>query len=142
MENVLHAHHVTLKTKIAKQLTGPNVDAFLVNLSIACADAMEVVAKMATPTTTSAQEALLGGCNTAYTVVLKKEVAVGLMADMKALPGCEWFDFAKLPPKTDTDRDAAQLQDKGAEAALNPKVISFNAVTGKPENKHMSATKE
>ena len=142
MESVLHAHHVTLKPKIAEHQPGLNVNDFLVNLSIACADAMEVVAKMATPTTTSAQEALLDGCYTAYTAKLGAEAAVGIMKDMKALPGCEWFDFAAVAAKTDKDKNATQLQDKGAHDILNPKVISFNAVTGQPENKQMSQTQQ
>ena len=138
MQDVLHAHHVTLRSNIAKLMTGEAVELFLTNISIQCARSMEVVSKMPTPTTTSAQEALLEACHTAYAISFEKEAAVGLMADMKALHG--WFDFDKLPPQTASDKNAAHLQDQEAEAALNPQVISFNEVTGQPENRQMSAT--
>ena len=84
MEESLHNHYVTLRSKIVDLLGGLRedkttpknaaaVDGLLANISIQCARAMYVVTKDKDPTVKKGQEALLQGCQAAYKATLPED---------------------------------------------------------------------
>ena len=151
MEDLLHQHYVTLRSGIVDLLGGwedddkktprnaPAVDGFLTNVSIQCAGQMSVVSKMNTPTEAKTREALLLGCRAAYKVTFEEADVTTLMQRVKAKH--DWFDFATLPASTNA-KAAAAAQAKAGEAESKPRVITFNEVTGVPENEQATNTKE
>ena len=151
MEDLLHQHYVTLRSGIVDLLGGwedddkktpknaDAVDGLLTNVSIQCAGTMSVVSKMNTPTEAKTREALLLGCKAAYKATLKEADVTTLMTRVKEQHA--WFDFATLPKSTDANA-AAAAQAKGGAAESKPRVITFNAVTGAPENEQATTEKE
>ena len=150
MEGVLHTHYVTLRSQIVDLLGGflegkttpknaAAVEALLANISIQTACAMYFVTKEKEQTATKGREALLQGCQAAYTATLPEDGVTELMEAVKALPGYDWFDFATLPDGT---KAAESAQAKGDAAETKPTVITFNAATGVPENEQATMAKE
>ena len=150
MEDVFHLHYVALRTSIVNLLGGftdevqdtpknaAAVDELLTNVSILCAGQMASVAKMSAPTRPKTQEALLQGCQAAYKTKLAGDDVTKLMGMVKALSDFAWFDFATLPADTKAEAKAAVA----AQAAAKPRVITFNAETGAPENEQATVAKE
>ena len=60
------------------------------------------------------------------------------MKAFSVLQDCGWFDFESLPPAEAQAKPAAAT----AAVAAKPKVISFNADTGKPENSQDTVEKK
>ena len=150
MEGVLHTHYVTLRSQIVDLLGGflegkttpknaAAVEALLANISIQTACAMYLVTKEKEQTAKKGREALLQGCQAAYTATLPEDGVTKLMEAVKALPGYDWFDFATLPDGTNA---AEAAQAKGDAATAKPTVITFNAATGVPENEQATEAKE
>ena len=150
MEGVLHTHYVTLRSQIVDLLGGflegkttpknaAAVEALLANISIQTACAMYFVTKEKEQTAKKGREALLQGCQAAYTATLPEDGVTKLMELVKALPGYDWFDFATLPEGT---KAAEAAQAKGDAAESKPTVITFNAATGAPENEQATMAKE
>ena len=150
MEGVLHTHYVTLRSQIVDLLGGflegkttpknaAAVEALLANISIQTACAMYLVTKEKEQTAKKGREALLQGCQAAYTATLPEDGVTKLMELVKALPGYDWFDFATLPDGTNA---AEAAQAKGDAATAKPTVITFNAATGVPENEQATEAKE
>ena len=152
MEDLLHQHYVPLRSGIVDLLGGwedddkktpkdaPAVDEFLTNVSIQCAGHMSVVSKMTTPTEAKTREALLLGCKAAYTATLEEAAVTTLMNLVKKQHA--WFDFATLPPESTNAKAAKAAQAKEGEPESKPRVITFNAETGVPENEQATLEKE
>ncbi|CAK0844018.1 unnamed protein product [Prorocentrum cordatum] len=134
MEDVLHAHHVALRTEIAKRLdnNASAVVQFLTNVNIQCHSAMAVVVKGANPSTAKASEALLQGRRAACTNAPPTEKTAELTATFQAQEDWDWLDFATLPPEEKTT--ATSAQEKGGGPAAQPVAIAPRAITGRPEN--------